>query len=74
MRGIPIDPQRVRRLRDKLGLTQQQLADRLGVTVGSVSRWELGKSGPIRPYLEKIEALERAVERRQQRGEQESAA
>ena len=63
MRGEPIDPERVKRLRDRLGLTQQQLADRLGVTVGSVSRWELGKSGPIKPYLEKIEALERRAER-----------
>ena len=65
MRGEPIDPERVKRLRQRLGLSQQQLAERLGVTLGSISRWELGKSGPIKPYLEKLEALERQVERQQ---------
>ena len=63
MRGEPIDPERVKRLRQRLGLSQQQLAERLGVTLGSISRWELGKSGPIKPYLERLEALERQVER-----------
>lgn len=32
----------VRRLREKLGLTQVQLADALGVDQGTVSKWENG--------------------------------
>jgi DNA-binding transcriptional regulator YiaG len=32
----------VKQLRAKLGMTQQQLADKLGVTQTSVARWEMG--------------------------------
>ena len=33
-------------LRQEKGLTQKQLADRLGVTDKAVSRWEKGKNYP----------------------------
>jgi len=46
-------------LRKKLGLTQEQLAQRLSVSVNTVSRWERLKSKPSRLALEKVEALER---------------
>jgi len=32
----------VKQLRAKLGMTQQQLAHKLGVTQTSVARWEMG--------------------------------
>jgi DNA-binding transcriptional regulator YiaG len=36
----------VRRLRNKLGLTQEELAHELGITVGTVNRWENGRFRP----------------------------
>lgn len=36
----------IRRLRRARDLTQEQLADRLGVTYQSVSRWEVGTAYP----------------------------
>jgi transcriptional regulator with XRE-family HTH domain len=38
----------VRRIRQQLGLTQAELAGRIGVTANSVARWERGEMG-IRP-------------------------
>ena len=51
---------RVRRL--ELGLTQREIADRVGVTEATVSRWE---SGDIRNMRrDKIAALARAQQKR----------
>jgi len=36
----------IKQLREKLGLTQEQLAHQLGVTVKTVNRWETGKAKP----------------------------
>jgi len=36
----------IRGLRRQLGLTQSQLAERLGVTLVTVSRWETGQARP----------------------------
>ena len=41
-------------LRQEKGLTQKQLADRLGVTDKAVSRWEKGKNYPDIELLEPI--------------------
>ena len=38
----------VRRIRLRLGLTQAELGERLGVAANSVARWERGEMG-IRP-------------------------
>lgn len=38
--------QQLRNARLSLGLTQEQLADRLGVTGITISRWERGKQAP----------------------------
>lgn len=38
----------VRYLRQQLGLTQEELAQALGITVGTVSRWEKGRFRPSR--------------------------
>lgn len=41
-------PEAIRQRRDDLGLTQQQLADRLGVVLRTVTAWETGESRPRR--------------------------
>lgn len=38
----------IRYLRRKVGLTQEELAHALGITVGTVSRWEKGRFRPSR--------------------------
>lgn len=37
---------RVKELRTAAGMTQKDLADQLGVTVPTVSKWELGQRTP----------------------------
>lgn len=37
---------RVKELRTAAGMTQKALADQLGVTVSTVSKWELGQRTP----------------------------
>lgn len=47
----------VRTLRDRLSLTQEQFAGKLGVTFTSVNRWENGRSKPSPLALKQIETL-----------------
>ena len=41
----------IREHRKRLGLTQEQLAERLGITLGTVSKWERGSSEPDLGFL-----------------------
>ncbi len=47
----------VRRLRGRLGLTQERFAERLGVSTITVHRWESGQSRPRRLAAEKLAQL-----------------
>jgi type I restriction enzyme M protein len=47
----------LRNIRAKLNLTQEQLAERLGVSFATVNRWEGGTSKPQRAQAEAITAL-----------------
>ncbi|AFY73563.1 putative transcriptional regulator [Synechococcus sp. PCC 7502] len=47
----------VKELRYRLGMTQEQFAMELGVTLNTINRWENGKSHPSPLALEKITQL-----------------
>lgn len=51
--------ERLRLLRNRRGLTQQQLADQVGVTKTTISRWE--KASGNRPYGHNLTALAQAL-------------
>ena len=47
----------VKSLREAMGLTQEQLAAKIGVTVSTVNRWEKGRSKPQPLAMKQINAL-----------------
>lgn len=47
----------VRELRERLNLTQARLAHEIGVTVGTIARWEAKKSKPTPLAIRQLEAL-----------------
>jgi len=61
-RHLP-SPSARRRLRERVGLSQEQIAQELGVDRAAVSRWESGVRSPrgatLRPYVELLERLAR---------------
>lgn len=54
---LPVIAGRIRLLRERLGLTQEKLAARLGVAFPTVNRWENGHTQPSPLALRQIEAL-----------------
>lgn len=49
-----------KQLRQRLGLTQEAFAIRLGISVMTVRRWESGKTKPSRMALTLLKELEKA--------------
>ena len=47
----------IRSYRKGLGLTQEQLAERLDITLGAVSKWERGCSEPDLTYIMELAEL-----------------
>jgi len=47
----------VRELRNRLGLTQEKMAARLGVTFPTINRWENGRARPSPLALRQIQDL-----------------
>ena len=47
----------VRQLRERLGLTQEKFAARLGVSFPTINRWENGRSIPSPLALQRIEQI-----------------
>lgn len=44
----------LKEMRERQGLTQTQIADRLEVDKSTVSKWESGDSTPLRKYRRKL--------------------
>lgn len=53
----------VRELRDRLIMTQAELAQAVGVTVGSIARWEAGRSKPTPLAVRQLEALAKKADK-----------
>ena len=49
----------IRKLRTNLGLTQEQFAAKIGVTVSTVNRWENDKGKPSPLAMLRIERLQK---------------
>jgi len=47
----------VRQAREKLGFSQAELAEAVGVTTRTIQNWESGASSPKRPQVKAIERL-----------------
>lgn len=48
----------IKRLRSRVGLTQQALADRIGVSFATVNRWENNQTKPSRLFWDQLRLLE----------------
>lgn len=57
MTDLPNAAGLLRAIRDRLGITQEQLAERLGVSFATVNRWEGGANTPQKAAREAISAL-----------------
>jgi len=51
----------IRALRERLGMTQEQLARAVGVSFKTVNRWERGKSKPSPLAFSKLSELDKVV-------------
>lgn len=59
-----MNPEGIKSLRQRLGLTQPQLAELLGVDRNTVNRWEMGIRQPRGPAVKLLEQLTREAEKR----------
>lgn len=56
-RDMSYTPERIAELRRKLELSQDQLAEKLGVNRSNVSRWERGETRPRGPVCKLLDTL-----------------
>lgn len=50
-------PEQIKLARKSLGLTQAEMADKIGVCVDAVKQWESGRRKPRGPAIKMIEML-----------------
>jgi putative transcriptional regulator len=53
----------IKKLRNQLGLTQEQFAAKVGVTFTTVNRWETGRSRPSPLAWREIERFSKSVDK-----------
>jgi transcriptional regulator with XRE-family HTH domain len=63
----PDIPALIKELRERLGLTQEQFAQRVGVTYSTVNHWENGKRTPQPFLLRRLQELKEELDRDQRR-------
>ena len=56
-----MEGRKIKKIRQSLGLTQEEFAHRLGVTLCTVNRWENNKSVPSRLALLQLERFAETV-------------
>jgi DNA-binding transcriptional regulator YiaG len=54
----------IRKLRETLGLTQEEFAEKIGAGRVTIARWESGQSKPTGLYLRALEKLQATVKKR----------
>jgi DNA-binding transcriptional regulator YiaG len=59
-----MSPKQVVAIRKTLGITQQELADRIAAHQVSVARWKTGQSVPTGAYLKALNELAAKLKRR----------
>ena len=58
----PLAPTEIRQLRERLGLSQRAFAARVGVEMGTIVRWEKGRTTPRFLTTERLRQLQRELE------------
>ncbi len=64
-----MDNHEIRELREALGLTTQELADKLGVARYTINRWESGQTKPLPAFVKILERLKSNETTRKQKTE-----
>ena len=54
-----MDSHSIKRLRRGLGFTQKQLAEKLGVSLVTINKWEHDKASPRKKYISKLDSMNR---------------
>lgn len=59
-----MSPEEIKKIREKLNLTQQKLADLIDARQHTVARWETGLHSPTGAYLKALKGLAEKAKRK----------
>lgn len=65
-------PDEIRRLRGKLGVTQREMAERMGVSPASITNWERGETQPGRQSRRALQGLQEEIREGQMETDRET--